>query len=168
MTITNRRFGRDEMARGMIRTRDDDGNRWQIWPIRLKWGDGISSGWFKTHGFQTGVEPTSDGTTARGCMPFLRKVFGQTLHLGRLKIVFGRDLNKWHERELLRLRDIEHKYNLLLSAIVDGGFADKRTEDKAFHDAMNQVSRLRTRDEEFHEIEKATKDILGTLPRGAS
>lgn len=33
----------------MIRTRDSDGNRWQLWPIRLGWARlrGIRSGWYR-------------------------------------------------------------------------------------------------------------------------
>lgn len=78
----------------MLKLRDDEGHRWQLWPIRLGWAAPLIgwSPWFRTHGWQTGSEPTPNGSTAFGMAPGFRKVFGQTLHLGRLKVKFGRDL----------------------------------------------------------------------------
>lgn len=80
----------------MLKTRDEEGHRWQLWPIRLGWARPLIgwSSWFATHGWQTGSELTGDGSTAYGMMPGYRKVFGQTLHLGRLKLKFGRELSK--------------------------------------------------------------------------
>ena len=57
--------------------------RWPVakvyrrWPIRLKWGAGMSSRWFAWHGWELGHDR------------LWRSVLGWTYHLGRLKIVFG-------------------------------------------------------------------------------
>lgn len=54
---------------------------YQFWPIRVQWAanDGMRC-WFTWHGWQVGwVEP------AHG-------LFGWTFHLGRLLILFGKDL----------------------------------------------------------------------------
>ncbi len=57
--------------------------RWPVekiylrWPIRLKWGAGMSSQWFDWHGWELGTDR------------LWRRVFGWTYHLGRLKIIFG-------------------------------------------------------------------------------
>ena len=71
-------------------TKDSDGNRWLLWPIRVKWGAAGSSTWFKSHGWCVGSESVPTSETAFGCMPGFRDVFGQTLHFGRLKITFGK------------------------------------------------------------------------------
>lgn len=75
----------------MIRRFDSEDNRWQLWPIGLRWGDKLSSSRpFSTHGWRVGTESVPVAKTSFGCMPGFRKVFGQTLHLWRLKICFGR------------------------------------------------------------------------------
>ena len=63
----------------------DCGNTWRArdrylwWPIRLHWSRGPASrAWLKTHGWQVGW----DG--------FEQRVFGRTLHVGPLKVMFGR------------------------------------------------------------------------------
>lgn len=100
----------------MLKRFDDEGNRWQLWPIRLAWVRPLGrwSSWFVTHGWQTGTEPTGDGSTAFGLMPGLRKVFGQTLHLGRLKVKFGKDLqdSRAVHNELIRT-NYEHLLRML-------------------------------------------------------
>jgi hypothetical protein len=73
----------------MIRTKDKDGNRWLLWPIRLRVAEHRSKAWFKTHGWQIGFEPVPESQTAFGCMPGWRGLYGQTFHLGRLKVLFG-------------------------------------------------------------------------------
>lgn len=52
-------------------------SRYLWWPIRLGWCP-ESSTWFTAHGWQVGW----DGIEQR--------VFGRTLHLGPLKVVFGK------------------------------------------------------------------------------
>lgn len=55
--------------------------RYIYWPINLAWRKPLLKGkwspWFKTHGWQVGWDGIGMG------------VFGWTLHLGRLKIMFG-------------------------------------------------------------------------------
>jgi hypothetical protein len=92
----------------MIRRTDSDGNRWALWPISLRWVpplrlsevDGPHSGaprlhsaWLATHGWWIENESVPAAKTAFGMMPGFRKVYGQTLHLGRLKICFGKTRN---------------------------------------------------------------------------
>lgn len=66
-------------------------HRYQFWPIRIKLlpDTGWSKGWFIAHGWQTGDERVSVEKTGYGMIPGFRKVFGWTLHFGRLKIIFG-------------------------------------------------------------------------------
>ncbi len=67
--------------------RYQDGDRYLLWPIRIKWRPyGTYWGW---HGFQVGTELCSLSETSKACIPGHRRVFGQTLHVGPLKIVFG-------------------------------------------------------------------------------
>ena len=73
-------------------TNNKNGERFQNWPIRLKWGDKLSSNWFGRHGWQTGFEVVPVEQTSFGCMPGRRAVFGWTFHIGRLKVCFGREL----------------------------------------------------------------------------
>lgn len=77
---------------------DSNGDRWLWWPIRLRWVQPISkslrSKWFTTHGWQVGTERCAESQTGRRCMPGFRDVFGRTLHLGRLKVLFGRERSK--------------------------------------------------------------------------
>lgn len=62
-----------------------------MWPISLKWSAATTSRWFRQHGWQVGSERCSAADTSDGCMPGYRAVFGWTLHLGQLKVVFGRE-----------------------------------------------------------------------------
>jgi hypothetical protein len=56
-------------------------SRYQWWPLRLKWNwDASPRHFFAHHGWQTGW----DGVEQR--------VFGQTFHIGPLKICLGADL----------------------------------------------------------------------------
>lgn len=86
----------------LLRRFDEDGNRWLLWPIRLRWvrplcetsgpwtgAPRLFRGWFVTHGWSVGDERVPVAKTAHGMMPGWRKLYGQTLHLGRLKICFG-------------------------------------------------------------------------------
>jgi hypothetical protein len=73
-------------------THDGEGNRFQVWPIRLKWSAGSASRFFDRHGWQTGTERTPDGSTGGRCMPGYRAVYGQTFHIGRLKVCLGRSV----------------------------------------------------------------------------
>jgi hypothetical protein len=66
-----------------------EGDRCHLWPIRISWGPKASSVWFVTHGWQTGVERCAPHETSEACMPGYRRLFGQTFHLGRLKVKFG-------------------------------------------------------------------------------
>jgi hypothetical protein len=74
-----------------LKTIDSGGDRWLLWPIRLSWGPKLSSAWFTTHGWQVDTERCSVAETGKRCMPGFRGVFGRTLHLGRLKVLFGRE-----------------------------------------------------------------------------
>lgn len=70
-----------------------DGHRYQRRPISIRWGHEQSKArWFTTHGWQTGAERVSVPLTGDGNVLGYRNVFGWTLHLGRLKICFGRQL----------------------------------------------------------------------------
>jgi hypothetical protein len=71
-------------------TRTCDGHRIALWPIYFLWGARSSGAWFTRHFWETHSEQTPDGSTAGGTMPGLRKVFGQTIHFGRLKLCAGR------------------------------------------------------------------------------
>lgn len=60
------------------------------WPIRLKWGAGMSSRWFYWHGWELS-----------GRDRLWRRWLGWTFHLGRLKVIFG---PRWqHRRAVDRL-----------------------------------------------------------------
>ena len=68
----------------------EDGSRYLLWPIRFAWGHQLPpSSFFAWHGWQVGHEPCALEDTARNCVSECRDVFGQTLHIGRLKILFG-------------------------------------------------------------------------------
>ena len=66
-------------------TCNECGEQWQArsrylwWPIRLRWSDRRASKWLGSHG----VEVEADGVEQR--------VFMRVWHLGRLKIIFGRE-----------------------------------------------------------------------------
>lgn len=75
-------------------TSDGEGNRFQLWPIRLKWSAHSASRLFDRHGWQTGTEHTPDGSTGAGFMPGIRGVFGQTFHIGRLKVCLGKSIGQ--------------------------------------------------------------------------
>jgi hypothetical protein len=68
---------------------NDDGDRFYLWPIRVRWAPGRATRWFDWHGWQVGTESVSRVKTSRACMPGYRRVFGQTLHLGPLLVMFG-------------------------------------------------------------------------------
>lgn len=55
------------------------GRSYSWWPIRFKWGAGMSSQWFSWHGWELGLDH------------LWRTTFGWTYHLGRLKVIFGPD-----------------------------------------------------------------------------
>lgn len=74
-----------------------DRSRLQFWPIRLAWGR--SSSWFATHGWQVGSELCGRHETSLGNAPGRRDVFGWTLHLGLLKVLFGVDDVEWLDRK---------------------------------------------------------------------
>lgn len=73
---------------------DTNGDRWLLWPIRLRWVPGSPSRWFTSHGWQVGTERCPESQTGGRHMPGFRGVFGRTLHLGRLKVLFGRERSK--------------------------------------------------------------------------
>jgi hypothetical protein len=58
---------------------DDCVHQW--WPIRLGWCSGGALSFFDWHGWQTGWESPACGA---------RRVFGQTFHIGALKVKLGR------------------------------------------------------------------------------
>ena len=66
-----------------------DGSRFCLWPIRLGWQPGGCSTFFGRHGWQIGSERVPVTDTSSGCMPGSRDVFGQTFHIGALKIKLG-------------------------------------------------------------------------------
>jgi hypothetical protein len=75
----------------------DHGDRFCLWPISLGW----ISGWtpfFTWHGWGIGHESCLVSETGNLSMPGYRDIYGQTLHLGPLKIMFGprkHDVDKW-------------------------------------------------------------------------
>ena len=74
----------------LLRHIGDDGNRYLLWPISFAWGHQLPpSSFFAWHGWQVGSEPCALEDTAQSCVHGFRGVFGQTLHIGRLKILFG-------------------------------------------------------------------------------
>lgn len=75
-----------------------DGARRMFWPVTLMWGPKDSSTWFRAHSVERGAEYAPAGQESCGCMPGIRVVRGWTFHLGRLKVVFGRDLPKRDHR----------------------------------------------------------------------
>jgi len=78
---------------------DRDGNRHFIWPVRLGWARKTTGRFFDRHGWQVGCERVPLVETGYGCMPGFRKVFGQTFHIGALKVIAGprpRDFARWH------------------------------------------------------------------------
>jgi len=68
-----------------------NGNRYCLWPIRLGWAPRLTPGgkFFDRHGWQVGTEQVSWHETGEDCMLGYRKVFGQTFHIGALKIMCG-------------------------------------------------------------------------------
>lgn len=138
-----------------LRKRDSEGNRWQLWPVRLSWGDRVSSCWFTTHGWQTGTEPTEDGSTAHGMMPGLRKVFGQTLHLGRLKVLFGKNLPPNPVVDLLLIR-MNYEHLLRLLDVSDASEFKLTNEWSA---AVREILRLQGRDKETGAFERVMASI---------
>lgn len=69
-----------------------DGHRVQLWPIRIRFNAAAKAKFLHRHYWQTGTESTEDGSTADGMMPGLRRVLGQTIHLGPVKLLLGGDL----------------------------------------------------------------------------
>lgn len=76
---------------------DEDGDRYHLRPIRFAWNPSASC-WFKWHGWQTGAERCAYSETSKSCVPGYRRVFGQTLHFGPLKVMFGRKVSKSSEQ----------------------------------------------------------------------
>lgn len=80
-----------------LKTFDSRGDRWLLWPIRLRWVAETgairtnSRRWVTSHGWQVGTEVCAVSETGKHCMPGYRGVFGRTLHFGRLKVLFGRE-----------------------------------------------------------------------------
>lgn len=79
--------------------------RYLLWPISFGWRDdnGVALTRYSPrrllawHGWQVGYERVPESKTSLGCMPGIRSVFGQTVHIGsRLMIFFGKvDDAKW-------------------------------------------------------------------------
>ncbi len=64
------------------------------WPIKLKWvraslRDHLRFHLFTTHGFWVGWEACRMEETSRRAMYCRREVYGWTLHIGALKVIFG-------------------------------------------------------------------------------
>jgi hypothetical protein len=59
------------------------------WPIKLRWIKGGNHTFICTHWFAVGSERCSDDETSGRCCPGYREVFGWTLHIGNLKVIFG-------------------------------------------------------------------------------
>jgi hypothetical protein len=73
-----------------------DGNRYCLWPIRLAWVRATKPAqkFFDRHGWQIGAEYVPEELTGEGCPLGFRKVFGQTFHIGALKIMCGPTLER--------------------------------------------------------------------------
>lgn len=67
------------VLRRALRPSDDAIHQW--WPVRLSWCPRGALSFFDWHGWQTGWESAVCGA---------RRVFGQTFHIGALKVKFGR------------------------------------------------------------------------------
>jgi hypothetical protein len=102
--------------------RDRSGNRRVLWPIRLKWGQ--FPHWFERHGWPVGSERCN--YTAWGYMPGWRGVNGQTLHLGKLKVMFGKP---WPDG--VRHCDMKAAMNLGLAAWGEAQRDGKEQNPKA-------------------------------------
>lgn len=85
-----------------LRTSNDDGDRFPLWPVGLRfaWRHGAWRTWFTAHGWPAGHDLVPDSQTSRGCVPGLRRLTGQTLHLGPIKVTFGRSPTQ-EQRELV-------------------------------------------------------------------
>ena len=74
----------------ILRHIGEHGDRYLRWPIRFAWGHQLPpTSFFAWHGWQVRDEPCALEETSDRCVPGYRGVFGQTLHIGRLKIMFG-------------------------------------------------------------------------------
>jgi hypothetical protein len=63
---------------------------WEFWPISFKWGNQIPcSTFFAWHGWQIGAENCHLHETSKSCISGFRDIYGQTIHIGKLKIIFG-------------------------------------------------------------------------------
>jgi hypothetical protein len=72
-----------------------DKSRHCLWPISFKWGNQLPmSKFFNWHGWQVYCEDVPVEKTSVGCIPGKRAVFGQTFHIGPLKILLGLTANK--------------------------------------------------------------------------
>lgn len=128
-----------------LKRRDEDGNRWQLWPVRLSFVTHFGArAWFRVHGWQTGSELTMDGTNARGCVPGIRLVFGQTFHLGPLKILFGREQSD-EQRELVAAWC---RYQEVVSRVLRGQSDDKDAMRRHW-DLMSELGRLQSMNREL-------------------
>jgi hypothetical protein len=80
------------------RLRSDDGGRYLLLPVHVKLSPRrFGLGWlFGRHGWQVGSEAVPFEKTSHGCMPGYRDVYGQTVHLGPIQIIFGpRELHEF-------------------------------------------------------------------------
>lgn len=70
-----------------------DGNRYCLWPIRLRWIPPLSKkvprAFFSRHGWHVFYERVPVEKTGSPCMPGIRSVFGQTFRIGRLGVLLG-------------------------------------------------------------------------------
>lgn len=78
-----------DLARGpRPRLRKDDGGRFLLWPISVE--RGMPGCWhFGQHGWELGAERVDFEDTAIGNMPGYRSVYGQTIHLGPIRVSLG-------------------------------------------------------------------------------
>ncbi len=71
-----------------LRIRDKIKNRYVLWPIRFAWAK-TRNDLFDWHSWVIGGEKCKIADTAIGMEVGYRGVLGQTLHIGRLHIIFG-------------------------------------------------------------------------------
>jgi hypothetical protein len=139
---------------------DDEGHRWQLWPVRLSLCLGFAArSWFQVHGWQTGCELTPDRSSGGGCVPGVRHVYGQTYHLGPLKILFGRERTE-SERELV---DTWCRYQELANFVLRGS-ADNLDDMRRHWALMSELGRLVfQKDATNAEVLRAAKEIAGVM-----
>lgn len=126
-----------------LRSTDADGCRWVRWPVRarLAFRHRAWRTWFRVHGWPAGHELVPHEQTSRGSVPGLRRLVGQTYHLGPLKLLFGREESHEHRR----LIDTWCRYQEVVWIVLRG--RERRNDEMRQHwDLMDELRRREMED----------------------